>query len=49
MRVDGVSELDRDLNEGEADEQAENRKQEFEIAHCPAPCHTLAGRMRIPK
>src|SRR5689334_19191962 len=45
MRVDRIREFDRDLDEGEADEQAEYRKQEFEVAHWAIP-PPHAGRTR---
>ena len=37
MSIDGVGELDRDLDEGQADQQSEDRKQELEFGHWPPP------------
>jgi hypothetical protein len=49
MRVDRVGELDRDLDQREADKQAEYRKQEFEFAHrAKPPASRWQGGHEIP-
>jgi hypothetical protein len=40
MSVDRIREFDRDLDEGQADEQAKDREQELEFGH-GAPHHQL--------